>query len=162
MPYLVRKQFSKTANHQKPKDDVEDEKKQKKSDGSTNHGQCLRLVWIWYTLRLTNKNGRLSFQVMTLHYCCLSSLFHPPRAPDLVTRRASPPAGPGAFLLERPPRRHERGIPRRKAPLLRPHYGWGPVLPGQHLSCLHWGKPTGESGQSRTNPDSNTCHMTFS
>lgn len=41
MPYLVRKQFSKTANCQKPKDDAEDEKKQKKSDGSTNHGQCL-------------------------------------------------------------------------------------------------------------------------
>lgn len=41
VPYLVRKQFSKTANHQKPKDDAEGEKKQKKSDGSTNHGQCL-------------------------------------------------------------------------------------------------------------------------
>lgn len=41
VPYLVRKQFSKTTNSQKIKDDVEDQN-QKNNDGSTNHGQCLQ------------------------------------------------------------------------------------------------------------------------
>uniref|UniRef100_A0A3Q3X9H0 Translation initiation factor eIF2B subunit gamma n=1 Tax=Mola mola TaxID=94237 RepID=A0A3Q3X9H0_MOLML len=36
-PYLVRKQFSKTGNMQTNKDDAEDQKNQKKNDGSTNH-----------------------------------------------------------------------------------------------------------------------------
>uniref|UniRef100_A0A4W6DXH5 Translation initiation factor eIF2B subunit gamma n=1 Tax=Lates calcarifer TaxID=8187 RepID=A0A4W6DXH5_LATCA len=36
VPYLVRKQFSKTTNSQKNKDDAEDQN-QKKNDGSTNH-----------------------------------------------------------------------------------------------------------------------------
>lgn len=78
---------------------------------------------------------------------CLVTASVPPRAADLVPRRASPPAGPGALLLERPPRRHERGLPRREAPLLRARHGRGPVLPGQHLSRLHRGEPTGERGR---------------
>lgn len=83
------------------------------------------------------------------------SLFHffLSRAPYLITRWASPPACPRAFMLERPPRGHERGLPRRKAPLLRSHYGWGPLLPCQHISCLHRSKPTGESS-IMYNPDS--------
>lgn len=77
--------------------------------------------------------------------CPSPPVFLMSRAPHLVTGRAPPPAGPGALLLERPPRRHERGLPRRKAALLRSHYGPGPVLPRQHSSCLHRGKPPGES-----------------
>lgn len=42
VPYLVRKQFSKTTNRQTAKDDGEDQKQQlKKSDSSTNNGQCV-------------------------------------------------------------------------------------------------------------------------
>lgn len=66
------------------------------------------------------------------------------RTPHLITRRAALPAGPGTFLLERPSWRHERGLPRRKAALLRSHHGPGPVLPCQHSGCVHRGEQTGE------------------
>lgn len=78
-------------------------------------------------------------------FCHSSCLFLLSRAPHLITRRASPPAGPGALVLERPPRWHERGLPWRKAALLCSHYWPGPLLPRQHFSCIHRSKPTGES-----------------
>lgn len=40
VPYLVRKQFSKTVNSQKLKDDTDDQT-QEKNDGPANHGYCL-------------------------------------------------------------------------------------------------------------------------
>lgn len=149
VPYLVRKQFSKTSNRQTAKDDAEDQKQQlKKSDISTNHGRCLLSFLVFmYNLKqkkiqIRKKNPQYPLSVMWSHGAASVSVSL--RAPDLVTRRASPPAGPGALVLERPPRWHERGLPRREAPLLRARHGWGPVLPGQHPSRLHWGEPTGE------------------
>lgn len=42
VPYLVRKQFSKTSSFQKSKEDTDEQKTQKVNEGSTSHGQCLK------------------------------------------------------------------------------------------------------------------------
>lgn len=42
VPYLVRKQFSKTSSFQKSKEDTDEQKTEKVNDGSTSHGQCLK------------------------------------------------------------------------------------------------------------------------
>lgn len=42
VPYLVRKQFSKTSSFQKSKEDTDEQKTQKVNEGSTSHGQCVK------------------------------------------------------------------------------------------------------------------------
>lgn len=144
VPYLVRKQFSKTTNSQKIKDDTEDQN-QKQNDGSTNHGQRLHTSQL-HAWKAEEKNVTATALIIPTPNSRLSPCrFLLSRAPHLITRRVSPPAGPGALLLERPPRWHERGLPWRKAPLLCSHYGPGTLLPRQHSSRLHRSKPTGES-----------------
>lgn len=61
VPYLVRKQFSKTTNSQKIKDDTEDQN-QKKTDGSASHGQCL------HTSRLHRVRRKTDLTVTALYH----------------------------------------------------------------------------------------------
>lgn len=68
VPYLVRKQFSKTINSQKIKDDTEDQS-QKMSDGSTNHGYSSHRTVTASHSNIFSKACGISQQ----HFCIVSS-----------------------------------------------------------------------------------------
>lgn len=139
----MRKQFSKTSSFQKSKEDADYQKTPKVNEGSTHHGECLTTKQ--YNKHSYQKNSRCNHVISPKNSACtFFLLFSLSRTPHLITRWASPPAGSGALLLEWPSRWHVRGLPRRQAPLLCPHHGWGPLLPCQHTSGLHGSKQTGE------------------